>query len=434
VIDEREDAALALLHRQLPSLQVLRKNQLHAFVRVIFLKALDKGFDRLALLIVQAGFPKSPLAPIYGAEESRCFPSFLLVALNLGKEAIVQWMLHRIDFKGALLKNPLNRAWFNGISPLIVAQFCKGGQGSLSLTLALLKAGANPEKAWISYPTYMKCLAFSTANLKAGQAKARRMGKPANSNSKTRAHKSIRSHREIFRNTKITALDIACAVGKGECAQVLLQALSPEGLAESEFSLLMETDLEVALALLKKQPSLIKQRDPRGNTPLHYAARLGRTDLIALYLFFELNVDVINFYHWTPLHEAAHHGHRATVQYLISRGANCAVVNADGLTALQLARKQGISSEELFDFFHSADTIHRTRTLIGDLLDRQLREVAVSRKLEHLESRDEADSLASKSGSRRRFLVERLIRYPKQIFSWRRSSSNNSSTPFLPST
>ena len=423
VIDEREDAALLLLHKRLPSLQILKKSQLRRQVRLIFLRALEKGFDRLALLIVQSGFPENPLAAIFAhLRHPRRFPSYLLVAISYGRELVVSCMVRKIehDTRKGVKSSPLNRGWFNGLSPLFVAQFCNNGHGSFTITKMLLKANASPSKAVITYSTYLRCKAFSSLLQPAPVTKLRPkiLQRPPK-----KSVKLSRSSRKIFRHTRVSALDIACAVGKSESALRLVQELSSESLCVSEFSLLLEKDLEVVLEMLKKQPKLVQQRDPRGSTPLHYAARAGRADLIAVYLYFGLKVDAINYYHWTPLHEAAHRGHRATVQYLISRGASCAILNDEGHSALQLARKQGISSEEIYDFFHSADTIQRTRAIIGDLVDRHLREITATRN-EGPQS-PQTEPMPSGRG-RKRFVVESLFRYPKQLFSWRRGSSSTS--------
>ena len=121
--------------------------------------------------------------------------------------------------------------------------------------------------------------------------------------------------------------------------------------------------------------------------------------MVSLYLRYTSNVDVLNFQHWTPLHEAAAGAHRATVQYLISCGADCSIKNMQGKTALQVARENGITSEELYEFFHSADTMQRTQQLIGQL------------------TIPEITPKPDEKGSR--LLIQKLMKYPRKL--WKRS-------------
>lgn len=386
--DEREEDAIKILKEKLASMSLLKKTNLRPLVNELFLKALDKGFDNLVMILIDSGFPENFNHSIYGDGKSRRLPSYLLLAIGLGRLKVVQKMLE------VQPRAQLNRGWFNGIRPLMLAQMIKKIPGqSLLMTQLLLKHAAEPNRS-ISYSTYSKCLSFANQlkNNKHGSSKSQ-------INKSYKGTRTPRGRREIFRNSRLYALDFAICREKYESAHLLLSVKnSSDWLAKNEFCLLRLEDFEMAADILQRNPELIKQRDPRGNTPLHWASKLGRADMVALYLKYTSNVDVLNFQHWTPLHEAAAGAHRATVQYLISRGADCSIKNIEGKTALQVAREHGITSEEIYEFFHSADTIQRTQQLIGQLTIPKV-------------------TTPEEKGSR--LLIQKLMKYPRKL--WKRS-------------
>lgn len=354
VRDERENDAMEILKMKLASLSLLKKTNLKSMVNELFLRALDKGFDDLVILLMDSGFPEKFNYSIYGDPKSRRFPSYLLLAIGLGRLRVLKRMLEiqpRVQ---------MNRGWFNGIRPLMMTQMTKKVSGqSFLMTQLLLKHGAEPNRS-ISYSTYLKGIAFRPLK----QTK-----KMMITGEKIKKEKKVpRGRKEIYRNSRLYALDFACLREKYESVHLILSYKETnDWLIKDEFCLLQLDNFEIAADILQRSPELIKQRDSRGNTPLHYAAKHGRTDLISLYLRYTSNVDVLNWMHWTPLHESAIGPHRATVQYLINCGADCSIKNIEGMTALQVARAKGISSEELYEFFHSADTIQRTTEILGEL-------------------------------------------------------------------
>ena len=388
--DEREGEAIKILKGKLASLSVLRKTNLRPFVNELFLKALDKGFDDLIQILIEAGFPENFNHSIYGDGKSRRFLSYILLAIGLGRLKVVQKML---EVQPRVF---LNRGWFNGIRPLMLAQMTRKVPGqSLLMTQLLLKHGAESNRS-ISYSTYMKGLSFINQT----KIKIRNSSRSQTSKEAPKGVRTPRGRREIYKNSRLYALDFAIFREKFESAHLILSSKnSSDWLIKNEFCLLNLEDFEMAADILQRAPELIKQRDPRGNTPLHWASKLGRTDMVSLYLRYTSNVDVLNFQHWTPLHEAAAGAHRATVQYLISCGADCSIKNMQGKTALQVARENGITSEELYEFFHSADTMQRTQQLIGQL------------------TIPEITPKPDEKGSR--LLIQKLMKYPRKL--WKRS-------------
>lgn len=388
VRDEREREAIDILKKKLASLSLLKKTNLKGMVNELFLRALDKGFDDLINLLIDSGFPENFNYSIYGDPKSRRFPSYLLLAIGLGRIKVVQKMLEiqpRVQ---------MNRGWFNGIRPLMMSQMTK--KSNLLMTQLLLKHGAEPNRS-ISYSTYLKGITFRNLHVKL----------MIKGGDKIKKEKKLpRGRKEIYRNSRLYALDFSCIREKYESAHLILSLKmmkKDDWLSKDEFCLLQLNNFEVAADILQRAPELIKQRDPRGNTPLHYAAKNGRIDLISLYLRYNnSNVDVLNWMHWTPLHEAAFGPHRATVQYLINCGADCSIKNVEGMTALQVARAKGISSEELYEFFHSADTIQRTKEILGELVIPEIQQ----------------QQQPTVTGSSR-LLIRKFMKYPKKL--WKKS-------------
>lgn len=128
---------------------------------------------------------------------------------------------------------------------------------------------------------------------------------------------------------------------------------------------------------LKYEKVTVDDVDKKGRTPLYYAARRGRTDIVK-HLVIECNADmniantngvkpihaaasrdykkVVSFFlqmgakiddtdrdGWTPLHFAAEKGHLKVVEFLVGRKANINAKNAKGQTPLDLAKFRGHS-------------------------------------------------------------------------------------------
>lgn len=82
-------------------------------------------------------------------------------------------------------------------------------------------------------------------------------------------------------------------------------------------------------------------KDWRGNTPLHYAASAGRTDVVEAIVASEGNVHAEARFSITPLHSAAECGHDSTMTKLLELGTQVDSVSKFGETALHMAARQG---------------------------------------------------------------------------------------------
>jgi ankyrin repeat protein len=93
--------------------------------------------------------------------------------------------------------------------------------------------------------------------------------------------------------------------------------------------------------------------DSYGNTPLHYAARLGRADLIATLIEAGAGVNAIHREGVSPSRQAllsVPRSHEA-VERLIAAGADLEQRNGDGLSVRDFARATAGGDPELFALF-----------------------------------------------------------------------------------
>jgi ankyrin repeat protein len=76
-----------------------------------------------------------------------------------------------------------------------------------------------------------------------------------------------------------------------------------------------------------------------GWTPLHYAAAIGNNDIVQLLLDKAAYIDAESPNKTTPIMMAARGGHILTVKLLLDEGADAALKNDVGMTAIDFARK-----------------------------------------------------------------------------------------------
>ncbi len=141
----------------------------------------------------------------------------------------------------------------------------------------------------------------------------------------------------------------------------LIQALKVDAFKVAEVLMAHpETDINVRsdkgetplmLAAIKGQIALCRQLLAReadvnkpGWAPLHYAASAGHTDIVTLLLEHFAYIDAEAPNGSTPLMMAARYGTSDAVKALLAAGADPALRNAQGLTALDLARRNDNSN------------------------------------------------------------------------------------------
>jgi ankyrin repeat protein len=91
---------------------------------------------------------------------------------------------------------------------------------------------------------------------------------------------------------------------------------------------------------LKKDKSLVKATI-RGETPLHFAARLGHTNVVKVLLSYGAPVNASDGSQLTPLHRAASYGRHQVVELLLASKADRSAKSWDGKTAWDFAIESG---------------------------------------------------------------------------------------------
>ena len=80
------------------------------------------------------------------------------------------------------------------------------------------------------------------------------------------------------------------------------------------------------------------------DTALVTAAAEGHTEIVRRLLDHGADVNAVNAFNATPLHEAAVGGHAELVKALIARGADVNATDGNGRTPLERAEEQGESA------------------------------------------------------------------------------------------
>ncbi len=96
-------------------------------------------------------------------------------------------------------------------------------------------------------------------------------------------------------------------------------------------------DLAKVEALVRKDPSLLRGKDPGGNSALHLAVRNGLLPLTGLLISLGADINAANAQLETPLHVAINSGKEAAARVLIEKGADLSRKDVRGNTPLHSA-------------------------------------------------------------------------------------------------
>lgn len=100
-------------------------------------------------------------------------------------------------------------------------------------------------------------------------------------------------------------------------------------------------DLAKAKALVAKDPKLVNLKDPKGATPLHFAAAGGHKAVVEYLLSKKADVNAKKKDGVTPLHVAASLGKLEIAKFLLAKGAERNTADSKGRTPLTLAGEKG---------------------------------------------------------------------------------------------
>ena len=116
---------------------------------------------------------------------------------------------------------------------------------------------------------------------------------------------------------------------------------APEGGLSADDKPSKEITLEMALKLCSLHIAALNKDGCKGYTPLHWAARKGKTEVVKLLLEHGANVNAKDRFGNTPLHLAAWKGKTEVVDLLLTNGADINAKNNDGETPLHWAACNG---------------------------------------------------------------------------------------------
>jgi hypothetical protein len=100
-------------------------------------------------------------------------------------------------------------------------------------------------------------------------------------------------------------------------------------------------DLEKVKSLIKSNGDLVNGRDDKGETPLHWAVRMGYLEVARLLVANKADVNAKDKDGETPLHLAAEKGFKMTAEFLVAKGADVNVKDDKGRTPVQVAAATG---------------------------------------------------------------------------------------------
>lgn len=310
IIDGRETRACLLLHiafslplpanikieatEKIPDLVgslsagLLKKRSHYSLVNRIFLQALDKGMESICVMIGEAGFPKSFDDPIFTATRRiltrstilpsyttltkfAILPSYLILAIALGKATVVKMMLSR--------GSNLSASCWLGLTPLLLAPCGQHPKSSTIITRLLLEAGADP-RIPISQTSLRKLERMATILRMEAESEAIQISKA--------------------QVKKIYPLDMAASMMNCDVVILLLNEMLRGGrvdIKECRMCLLTQMDLDITVRLIKMGAD-VEQTDAEGNTPLHIAARYGKTEIVAVLLHSGASLNARNIRNW----------------------------------------------------------------------------------------------------------------------------------------
>ncbi|KAJ3359296.1 hypothetical protein GGF32_009505 [Allomyces javanicus] len=403
ILEDREDMAISFLD-QLPS-ATIRKKRVDD-INHLFLYAVAKRMERLALKMYEKGYPPDVNAPILvpnvakGEIPKLAFPSFFLLVVAFGLPNLAMAMVKRAQ---------LAQAWY-GLTPLLVACAIPG-LGAVPLVAQLLSHGANPttgipvdqylvhKRLRPRPPAVRRAMTPSSTGTSSGAPGTplsttfsfppRSSPPPMNgANGGVRGlegYASTASSAPIaqaffgtatyvpdpvrlaawVKGRTVVPLDVAAASEHVEVANLLLRRLEKRAVREALFCMVLQQNVAVTMALWQAGAE-IEQRDWGNLTGLHIAARLGHFDLVYLYLETGLDPNLPGENGWTPLHEAVSQRHRDVARLLVRRGARATVVTPQGETAADLGRRAGMLASDITDFLTanaSPDDVHREHAI-----------------------------------------------------------------------
>ncbi|PKK79162.1 ankyrin [Rhizophagus irregularis] len=239
------------------------------------------------------------------------FPSYFILAVALGLHDLVKAMIKRAN---------MNQAWF-GLTPLIIAtaQASRAPaidrRSTTSNIIIIIKLfldhGADPSQGLpleqfntlrrLKSKKYMRKLEvlnlLDSANVPSKSHKT--FSVPHQLGSNDISAKKAKEDMEKFAKGKwVLPIDIAAISGDIELVKILLSKMEGSNIASSSFCLSIQND-DVMLTLeLVHAGANVNQKNFRGSTALHRAARSGHIEMVVVLLQLGANVNIKDDNDW----------------------------------------------------------------------------------------------------------------------------------------
>lgn len=110
----------------------------------------------------------------------------------------------------------------------------------------------------------------------------------------------------------------------------------------------------IRLKLVLREISIRATENGSNNTFLHYASKFGPVENVEFFTGKGIPIDAVNVYGYTPLMEAAVHGHSEIVRILLKNGATIDLKDNNGKTALEMAERN--NHREVIQILKNAGT------------------------------------------------------------------------------
>ncbi|GBB92431.1 hypothetical protein RclHR1_02000012 [Rhizophagus clarus] len=369
--DHKTSDALAILPQISNAALKKKKN---GEVNKAFLLAMAHRLEDITLSMYERGFPSDVNSPIFskpkntdrGGISGLKFPSYFILAVSLGLYDLVKAMLKRAN---------MNQAWF-GLTPLIIATAqssrapTKNRRSSTSDIIILIKLfldhGADPSQGLpleqfntlrrLKAKKHMRNLEI--LNLLNSSVPHKNFSVPHQFGDNGMSAKKTKEDMEKFAKGKwVFPIDIAAISGDIDLVKILLSKMEESSIASSSFCLAIQNDVMLTLELVHAGAN-VNQKNFRGSTALHRAARSGHTEMVMVLIQLGADVTIKDDNDWTPLHEAISQKHLDVCPILVAAGADLTATNNSGKTPKELGIECGLTPELVDQCLNAINNTH----------------------------------------------------------------------------
>jgi hypothetical protein len=311
----------------------------------------SREMEQVAVALLERGSFGLFDVPIAG--ENAVFPSFFLVAVALGRQAVVQ------KFLSWKKRSILTQCSWQGIPVLFWGCFCRRPESACELVKLLLECNADAT---------LPCMLGDLERLATRKAPKKRAGA---------------SGQDAYSGRPLYSFEVSASLHDLPTVQLLINRIQRCNLlANAHFCFLLQADTPTSIWLLKAGASPAHQRTRSGRTPLHVAVQAGNFELVAIYLRISggsLLLEARDCEGNTALHIAALQKEPNLYTYLTGKGANPLAKNCEGQSAQEIYADRERHCERTSSISATASNESTLpSTIAGSSVESQLAELEAS--------------------------------------------------------